>query len=252
MDIPCFYIHTSNSYYLDSIFAITRHFNKKNRIILIGDSDNYEVTKKYNIEHYLIADYNEIIPYHHVSINTIEYEKFCFNRWFILKNFINTHHIEKFIYSDSDNAIMYDFNSIEYTNAFFGHNTVIVPNLVFCCKETLQQLCVYYLDLYNLNYDNFLSLIKNSKYITYHNNNINNLHFSDMMFLRMALHDLDIVFTFLPEKKEKDNEYCYNVNINDIKTKIVKNKVYIENTSTFILKKLNGLFKLEIVVLRKI
>ena len=235
MDIPCFYIHTSNSYYLDSIFALTRHFNKNNRIILIGDSDNYEVAKKYNIEHYLITDYNQIIPYHHVSVNTIDYEKFCFNRWFILKNFINTHNIEKFVYSDSDNAIIYDFNSIEYANAFLGHTTVIVPNLLFFCKETLQRICVYYLELYNLNYENFLSLIKNSQYMTYHNNNINNPHFSDMMFLKMAIDFLNINYIFLPESRDKNTDFCYNSNINDINPKIINDKVYLENTNIFLL-----------------
>ena len=232
MNIPCLYIHTSNSYYLDSIFAITRHFNKKNRIILIGDSDNYDVAKKYNIEHYLIKDYNEIIPYHHISVNTIDFEKFCFNRWFIIKNFINTHNIKKFVYSDSDNAIIYDFNSIEYNNAFLGNTIVIVPNLFFCCKETLQKICIYYLDLYNIKYDNFVALIKDLPYITYHNNKP---HFSDMMFLKMAIDFLNINYVFLPLNTDKNIEFCYNLNINDINTKIIKDKVYIENTTTSLL-----------------
>lgn len=230
MHIPCIYIHNGNSHYLDDIFALTRHFNKNNRIILIGDSDNYNVAIKYNIEHYLIKDYNEIIPYHHVSVNTIDYEKFCFNRWFILKNFLLVNNLDKFVYSDSDNAILYNFNTIDYTNAFIGHSTVIVPNVFFSCNDTLQKICDYYLNLYNQNFNNFLCLIKESKYITYHNDDINYPHFSDMMFLKMAVDFLNINFVFLPENT--DNNFCYNGNINNIKTKIIEDKVYIENTNT--------------------
>lgn len=236
MDIPCVYIHNGNSHYLDDIFALTRHFNKNNKIILIGDSDNYNVAIKYNIEHYLIKDYDETIPYHHVSINPESYEKFCFSRWFILKNFLIGHKYNKFVYSDSDNAMLYDFNSIEYKNAFLGHSTIIVPNVFFSCKNTLQKICNNYLNLYNLDFTKFFSFIRESKYITYYINNNNNTkhpQFSDMMFLKMAVDYLNIKFIFLPEST--DNNFCYNSNINNIKTKIIEDKVYIENTNTQIL-----------------
>ena len=229
----CVYIHRGYNDYLDNIFALTRHCNKNNRIILIGDKENYNIAKKHSIEHYSIHDYEESMPYHHVSVNTESYEKFCFSRWFILKNFLNKHSIQNCIYSDSDNAILYDFTSLHYENACLGHSTVVVPNMFFCSSNYIDAICNYYTQLYNIEYDEFFSKITTSKYITYHENNIQKPHFSDMMFLRMAIDELHLHFDVLAEKP--GGKYCFNANINDVKTKIIEDKVYIENTDTYLL-----------------
>ena len=233
MNSVIIYIHRGFSEYLDTIFAITREYNKDTRIILIGDNDNDAVAKKYSIEHYLISDYNEEIPYHHVSVNTFSYEKFCFNRWFILKNFIKAQQIDHFIYSDSDNMILYNINSIKYDNAFIGHSSVVVPNLFFCNSDSLNKICNYYSELFNLDFDTYFKRIINTRFMHYHENNKNKPHFSDMMFLRMAIYELDLPFEVLNE--ESVGEFCFNANINNIQTEIRDNKVYIKNTDTVLM-----------------
>jgi hypothetical protein len=224
MNSVCIYIHRGLSDYQDNIFALTRHFNKNNRIILIGDADNYNVAIKHGIEHYMISNYDEEIPYHHVSVNSESYEKFCFSRWFILKNFMNKHGIDHAIYSDSDNCIIYDFNSIKYDDACLigKSNIVFVPNLFFTTKNSLIQICEYYLQLYSLNYNDFKKKVEETIYIQYINNNS---HYSDMMFLRMSIEKLGIHF----DKLVTENfGYVYNRNINNIQTNIIGDKVYSE------------------------
>jgi hypothetical protein len=225
----CIYIHRGFNDYLNDIFALTRHYNNHTRLILIGDDLNKDIALKYNIEHYPIKDYNEDIPYHHVSVNTVTYEKFCFERWFILKNFVNRHNITKCVYSDSDNAVLYDLTTSNYSNAYLGHSTVIVPNLFFCTADVLNQICKYYLELYSLTYDECYSRIVNSKYITTYNNN---LQFSDMMFLSMAVNELALPFEHLNEKPGET--YCYNSNINDVNVTLSKDKVIVNGTTTYL------------------
>ena len=233
MNSVIIYIHRGFSHYLDPIFAITKHYNKDTRIILIGDNDNDAVAKKYSIEHYLISDYNEEIPYHHVSVNTFSYEKFCFNRWFVLNKFINKQQIDHFVYSDSDNMILYDINSIKYDNAYIGNSSVVVPNIFFCNSDLLNKICNYYTELFNVEYDIYFKRVVNTAFMHYHENNKNKPHFSDMMFLRMAIYELDLPFERLNEKPV--GEYCFNSNINNIQTEIRDNKVYIKDTNTFLM-----------------
>jgi hypothetical protein len=84
------YIHINDSNYLDDIFNITTK-NNKCRIILIGDENNKKYSTKYGIEFYNINDDREEFKYDHISVNSYEYEKFCFERWIILSNFIRKH-----------------------------------------------------------------------------------------------------------------------------------------------------------------
>jgi hypothetical protein len=58
--------------------------------------------------------------------------------------------------------------------------------------------------------------------------------FSDMMFLRMAVNELNISFEKLDDRNI-NNPYTYDVNINDIVTHISGNRVYMKNTNTYLL-----------------
>ena len=158
---PCIFVHQGYKHYLDNVFAITRKYNPDNRLILLGDDENKEVAKKYNIEFYQISEYNEEIPYYHFSTNGEVYEKFCFERWFIIKNFCIKHDILEILHSDSDNAFFVDLNTLNYTNARIGQkNQVVVPNVLFITTDYLLQICDYYLELFSLPEEKFIKEIK--------------------------------------------------------------------------------------------
>jgi hypothetical protein len=234
MDTTLIYIHRGLTHYLDGVFALTRHFNKTNKnIILIGDEDNKAVSEKYGFKHYFYSDYDEQIEYHHISVQKEPYEKFCFSRWFILKNFMNKNNIEHAVYSDSDNAVIYNFNSIKYDNACLCDKTVVVPNLLFCNKDTINKICAFYKDLYSLNYADFFLKLMESKYLTYHENDTNKPHFSDMMFLSMAIDELQLKFTKLQETATSGP--IFNSNINNVKVVLKGKRVYLYNSNNFLL-----------------
>ena len=180
------YIHKNDSYYLDDIFNITTR-NNNCRIILIGDENNKKYSNKYNIEFYNINDYIEDFNYTHISVNTYDYEKFCFERWIILSNFIKVHNITgKIIYSDSDNAILQNIASInivkEYDILYLGNNEVCVPNLFISNFEVIHTIKKYIKMFYDRPYND----IHNS--VNYFENNT--LHYSDMWLLRDVLSNI--------------------------------------------------------------
>jgi len=216
MSIPIF-VHLGSPEYLDYVLKLSRKHNS-GRLILLGDESNKHIAIKNNVEHYLVSDYNQTIPYHHVGINTEVYEKFCFERWFIIKNFVLKHGITQFVHSDSDNALLTDFSQFNYTNASFVNSNAIVPNVFFMTTDALVQITDFYLKLYSLPFNEF----KNSlgKYLDM---TMGGGHYSDMYFLKQAVDACGIELLKLDESKfnpaYNGNTNYYNVHFNGLKNK---------------------------------
>ena len=126
MGIPIFFIHKGNSFYLKYSILQAKYQNPESKVYLLGDKSN-----KYDfVEHYLICDYitDEFKKvYKHLSANDYNYELFCFERWFILRDFIKKMKIENpFIYLDSD--VMTYCN---YTKQFENDKNI---NMTICSK----------------------------------------------------------------------------------------------------------------------
>lgn len=200
---PCIFIHKGTNNYLLYVLKITRHFNPSYRIILLGDETNRIVASQANVEFHDIKDYEHKIPYHHLSVNDLTYERFCFERWFTIYNFIKKHNINRFIHSDSDNAICYDINKFTIQScAALGNKQIIVPNLILLDTHTLQLLTDYYLSIYTQSSDAIEKIIIN------YTNIINNKpHYSDMHFFRQAFDVLKINIALLPEL---DSDILFN------------------------------------------
>lgn len=105
MQIPIIIVHNGNSFYLSPVLRQMRLFNPDSRICLISDSS----TKGYEglVEHHDIDDYMESAnefakSYVHLSSNPYFYELICFQRWYIILDFVRRHHMEYFLCMDSD------------------------------------------------------------------------------------------------------------------------------------------------------
>ena len=80
------------------------------RIILLGDDANK--TDNPNIEHYLITDVMQSADdfekvYRHQSSNPYWYALICFQRWFIIRDFVEKNNISRFYGCDTD-IMIYD------------------------------------------------------------------------------------------------------------------------------------------------
>lgn len=102
MSIPVIFIHQGDNDYLK--YSLRQAKNINDTVILIGDHDNnqYEF-----IQHQKISDYSTTAirfasVYIHRSPNGHDYELFCFQRWFILRDFLKRNKIDKCYYQDSD------------------------------------------------------------------------------------------------------------------------------------------------------
>jgi hypothetical protein len=191
-------------------------------MILLGDDSNKSIAAKHGVEHYPITAYTQAIPYYHYSSNGESYEKFCFERWFIVRNFAKAHGISSVVYSDSDNAFFTDISVFTYTNARIGAPAnVVVPNVLFITTDYLDQICAFYQELYALPRTQFAARIDPYG----HAYSATTLHYADMMFLQQAIHELKLEFVTLPER---EGDIIFNANIQNYE---------VEKAGSIILKK---------------
>lgn len=118
MSIPIIFMHYGDSDYLQYSLLQAKRANPNSDIILIGE----ESSNKYPfIEHASISDSASAQEfaklYKHMSFNSYEYEMFCIQRWFILRDYMATHQLSQCYHQDSD-VMLYEDVSVENPTAF--------------------------------------------------------------------------------------------------------------------------------------
>ncbi len=126
-NVPVIFIHTNNAYYLKDTLWQAKQFNE--RVILLGDDENKHHAQN-GIEYYPIVNYGKASSYftsiyEHMSGVPYEFELACFNRWFILEEFMRTNKIPVAFYCDSD-VMLYCDISEEYDANFKSYDMSVM------------------------------------------------------------------------------------------------------------------------------
>jgi hypothetical protein len=153
MSLPIIFIHLGNSNYLLYTLYQAKKTNSESNVILIGDNSNqnYNFVEHKNMHDYTKDALNFSKIYKHYSVNPLEYELFCFQRWFILKNFMLASNIEKCLYIDSD--IMLYANVTEEQKKFSNFDlTLSLSTSPHCCfinnLNVLKDFCNFMVYIY--------------------------------------------------------------------------------------------------------
>lgn len=152
MTTPIFFVHKTDSFYLKYSLLQAKKFNNNSEIILLGDesNNNYDFITHANIKDYYSKAQNFEKVYKHKSTNSYEYELLCFQRWFIIYEYMLKHNIQNCFYQDSD-LLLYcnvsdEQNSLDkYDLAFVdisGHS-IFINNM-----DSLGNLCNFISDCY--------------------------------------------------------------------------------------------------------
>ena len=106
------FIHRGFQDYFNKIIRQCRYFNLDNDIYILGDDKN----DKFNfVHHYRINDYFSTAKdfednyYKHMSNNSYEFELFCYQRWFVLYEFMKDKNLDFICVCDSDNLAFYNY-----------------------------------------------------------------------------------------------------------------------------------------------
>ena len=153
--IPLIVLHRGQHPYVNLALAHNRFYHHDSNIILLGDLSNALFCAD---QHALIDDYFAgarafASVYHHMSINEHDYELFCFQRWFVLRDFCRQHQIESLVYLDSDLLSYTHIPRLMAQLAQQGVNLTVTEHrgpqvLFFSHRYVLEDLCDYLFHCY--------------------------------------------------------------------------------------------------------
>lgn len=155
--LPIIFVHTGNSNIISYALNQARKFNPESEIILLGDESNRWVERQ-GFRHFNTSDFFGMAErfdgaYVHMSPNPVGYERFCFQRWMVIKEFLNScEDIDRFVYLDTD-VLLY-CNVTDYCEKYLDGIDITVckdqgPQYTFLTKESISELADYMLDSYS-------------------------------------------------------------------------------------------------------
>ncbi len=151
--IPIIFIHKGDSFYLKYALRNAKKFNPNSRIILIGDKvTKYpDFVEYHNLNNYFKSASEFRDYYKHMSIVPEEIERFCFERWLILNEFLKKSEVKKCLTLDSDVLLFENasngikkFNKFDFTLANKGSGGFMYINN----PKAISKLAEFILDFY--------------------------------------------------------------------------------------------------------
>ena len=119
--IPVIFCHRGNSSYLQYSLMQAKKSNPEAEIILLGDETNNRYPFVRHVPTVLspaARDFQE--HYVHMSVNSPDYELFCFLRWFVMLSYCVRNEISRFHYIDSDVMLYADVNTDQFSSLTWG------------------------------------------------------------------------------------------------------------------------------------
>lgn len=108
--IPIVFVHLGDGEHLKYAIAQAHASNPKSKIYLIGDeaNDKYDFVEHIDYTQYCRSAQGFERVYKHLSPNTYQFELKCFERWFVIRDFLRAKNIRGCVCPDSDIMIYTD------------------------------------------------------------------------------------------------------------------------------------------------
>jgi hypothetical protein len=164
MSCPIVMIHRGSADYLKLALRQAKLFNEN--IILLGDKSNEHFGQMFtfeyieNLENQNVKQFEQV--YKHMSTNNYRFELMCFERWFILLEYMKRENLAIAIHLDSDVMVYNTLNEIagsfltKYQACYHipeqlyeENRWIAVPHFSFWTRECLGQFCNFMLDQYS-------------------------------------------------------------------------------------------------------
>lgn len=156
-NIPVIFVNYGNPFYLKYSISQAISLFPKNSVILLGDKTNFGYK---GLRHEMIEDYwstaKEFSKYYeHFNTNPYPFELFCFQRWFVLNDYLKKNNIDRAIYIDSD-AILYKnlsdeltfFDDVEMTLNINDEHIAAGINCNIFTQKGIEEFCAFCINAY--------------------------------------------------------------------------------------------------------
>jgi hypothetical protein len=125
MHRPIVLIHRGCPDYLKIVLAQARRYNADSPVILLGDSSNQHLTREISGLEFVpiqcdTGDSGKFAKvFHYQSAYGEEFERFCIQRWILLRDLMRQRHWDRLLYLDSDVLL---YSNIEQTGTRFDNS----------------------------------------------------------------------------------------------------------------------------------
>lgn len=148
MAIPIIFSHRTDSEYVYYSLRQAKVSNPDSDVFLFGTSSNIKNISG-NTKHVMINDYSKGASdfakvYKHVTINPYDYNLFCFQRWFILRDYMRQHNISECWGFDTDVMLFTDLKNPEYQNFSYEFSWTTITTL-----KDLEEFCTMQLEYFS-------------------------------------------------------------------------------------------------------
>lgn len=150
MTNPVIFIHYGNSEYLGYSLMQAKIVNKNSDVILIGDDSNncYPFITHINVNDNSKSATEFAKLYKHMSPNAYDFELICFQRWFILRDFMIKYGLNTCYYQDSDVLLYTDINEANFSSFHLVFTAGTGSSIFINNFNTLCDFCSYIEDFY--------------------------------------------------------------------------------------------------------
>jgi hypothetical protein len=153
MPVPIIFVHKGDPYYLDFSINQAHASSPGSPVYLVTDT----LTMRYSFVNYVDMNrYNKAAQqfekiYKHGSTNSYNNELFCFQRWFVIRDFCAAEKINNFLYLDSDLMLYCDADKTfgKFSDVAFTITKQISPHCCyFSSQQHLSSFCNFVIRLY--------------------------------------------------------------------------------------------------------
>lgn len=157
MSLAIVFIHKGYSSYLEFSLRQAKYSSPDSEIILLGDkaNDRFDFVTHVNMKDYFEQANEFAKVYQHYSTNPYGYELFCFQRWFLLKEFMEQSNLDKLMVCDSDILIYCNVEKLykkyfrDYDFSASIHSTrVASAEVSFWRLNIIEDFCSFMTTLY--------------------------------------------------------------------------------------------------------
>ena len=214
-------LHKGNQKYVRQAVKHNQKWCKSHQVTLIGDDSNRKFSKYFinwnELENSLFEKFK--CNYKHLSLNDFEYELRCFERYFVLYEYLRKRNLPQCIHLDSDVLLYTDFSSVDFDKYDIGvsschypvlQNECASPHLSFWRINVLEEFLNFIIDYYE-NHFNKLETI-------YEYNRSHNLLWvsgiCDMVLLTEFIRQKDLrCINF--NKRQGNKVFDHNIHVGD-------------------------------------
>lgn len=105
MTLPIVFVHKGASHYVPYALHQARAYNPGARVVLLGDEAACGMARpeeRVSLTDHMGTAEAFARTYKNLSTNTFEFELFCFQRWFALRDWMHAEGVERAVYLDTD------------------------------------------------------------------------------------------------------------------------------------------------------